>query len=69
MGRKPKGRADARAMPEVHQNIRVFMRVIRNRIPKGGVKSRAKPEVLQNLCRRLKSCSPNHESFYERSPY
>jgi hypothetical protein len=54
MGRKPKGRADARAMPEIHQNIRVFMRVIQNRIPKGGVKSRAKPEVLQNLCRRLK---------------
>ena len=38
MGKKPKGSADARAMPEVHQNIRVFMRVIQNRIPKGGVK-------------------------------
>ena len=47
MGRKPKGWADARAMPEVHQNIRVFMRVIQNRIPKAGKKSRAKPEVLQ----------------------
>jgi hypothetical protein len=68
MGRKPKGWADARAMPEVHQNIRVFMRVIQNRIPKAGKKSRAKPEVLQNMFTRLKLCLSNHESFYERSP-